>query len=195
MQKIAQERPMDSTGGEAALLRKKADRNQDHLDLMKKANRIVRRKPKNESTPQKIAELQALGFNDDQARRIFEPDAFGDVGFPPYKLTNLRATIKRQYIRAAELEDKERLAKLDDVTITGDGDGVTVLLCYAEDRIRIEHKTKPSETARRELKREGWRWSRLHTCWQRQLTLNACYSARRLLRLGGILEAHRQAGA
>jgi hypothetical protein len=183
---------MDPIGGEAARLRQKADKNEKLLELMKKANRIIRRKPKNESTPQKIAELQALGLKDEQARGIFKPDALGDIGFAPYQLTSVREKVKRQRMRAGELEKKERLAKLDDVTITGDG--VTVLLCYAEDRIRIEHETKPSETARRELKREGWRWSRRNTCWQRQLTRNACDSARRLVQMDGIVEAHRQAG-
>ena len=50
-------------------------------------------------------------------------------------------------------------------------------------RLQVFFPEKPSETVRKELKSNGFRWSPRNKAWQRQLTQNAEYAARRVLGL------------
>lgn len=63
-------------------------------------------------------------------------------------------------------------------------DNCTVVKNYEEDRLQIFHEKKPAPEVISLLKKEAWKWSRNNVCWQRQLTMNACYSAARVI-LGG----------
>jgi predicted PP-loop superfamily ATPase len=49
-------------------------------------------------------------------------------------------------------------------------------------RLQLKFKEKPEPEVREILKSNGFKWSLKNGCWQRQLTGNARYSARRVIR-------------
>ena len=69
----------------------------------KAANLIVRRNPKNQPTPEKLAELEELGLKGSLGTKLFEKDFCGRIGFPDYALTNNGANIRRIKGRIEEL--------------------------------------------------------------------------------------------
>ena len=81
---------------------------------MREANKIVRAKPKNESTPEKVKQLVALGMSEAKAASLFTADFCGRFGFADYELSNLGGritadrkrleSIKHQQAKAAEAE-------------------------------------------------------------------------------------------
>ena len=52
-----------------------------------------------------------------------------------------------------------------------------------QNRLQILFDDKPDEETRAALKSNGFRWSPKNQAWQRQLTRNAEYAARRVLNL------------
>jgi hypothetical protein len=96
---------------------------------------------------------------------------------PSYALQNNLQNIKRIKSRIAELE------KRDSTDYQGweFEDGI-VTIDKEDNRIRIVYNTIPSEEKRQELKKSGWHWSRYNKAWQRQLTDNAIYAAKRVTR-------------
>lgn len=65
-------------------------------------------------------------------------------------------------------------------------DGGTLVWNYEEDRLQILFDNIPEESRRKELKSSGFRWSPRNKAWQRQLTHNAVYAAKRVLNLQNI---------
>ena len=72
-------------------------------------NKIIRKKPKNEKTPEKIEALAVLGIKEVIAVKLFEPDFCGRIGIPSYVNQNLSGNINR---------DKKRLAELERLAVT-----------------------------------------------------------------------------
>lgn len=62
-------------------------------------------------------------------------------------------------------------------------EGGTLVWNYGEDRLQILFDDIPEESKRKELKSSGFRWSPRNQAWQRQLTSNAIYAAKRVLNL------------
>jgi len=62
-------------------------------------------------------------------------------------------------------------------------EGGTLVWNYGEDRLQILFDDIPEESKRKELKSSGFRWSPRNQAWQRQLTSNAVYAAKRVLNL------------
>ncbi len=65
-------------------------------------------------------------------------------------------------------------------------DGGKLVWNYEEDRLQILFDDIPEEGKRKELKSSGFRWSPRFKAWQRQLTTNALYAAKRILNLQNI---------
>ncbi len=59
-------------------------------------------------------------------------------------------------------------------------DGGIVVYNYAENRLQIVYDSKPNADTISTLKRSGFRWSPYFGAWQRQLTSNAKYDAKRI---------------
>ena len=75
-------------------LRAKIEKEEAFHAVTKAVNRIVRRKPKNVSTPAKVAELLKLeGVTENNVGDLFRTDTFGDYGFAPYEIKNRNTTI------------------------------------------------------------------------------------------------------
>lgn len=101
--------------------------------------------------------------------------------FPPYELQSRRGYIKRVADRLAELD--KRQAEQAHPTESTKFDGGEIVRNLEADRLQILFDDKPNEEMRAKLKNNGFRWSPRNKAWQRQLTQNAEYAARRVLGL------------
>lgn len=125
-------------------------------------------------------------LSDEAARKMDESitaaPAFAQKPFPDYELTSLRGKIKRTQARLDELT--ARAAKQeDDPAESTKFDGGEIVRNLEADRLQILFDEKPDEELRTALKQNGFRWSPKYGAWQRQLTQNAEYAARRVLAL------------
>lgn len=140
-------------------------------------NKIVRRKPKNEATPEKLEELRKLGLSEKGLHQIFEPDFCGRIGVSPYVNQNLGGNIKRVKERIESLEKTkqlktERIDLGNDVFVTQDPEAM---------RVFFEFDGKPSDEIRTLLKSKGFRWTPSQGHWGRKLTGNASHAARQVM--------------
>ncbi|MEI6501592.1 MAG: DUF3560 domain-containing protein [Armatimonadota bacterium] len=142
---------------------------------MKAANRICQAKPKNESTPEKIAALEALGLPD--PGRLFTPDFCGRIGFPSYALTNNNGNIRRLRERLSDLERIAAQRAEAPEAIEHQHDGFTIREDADENRVQIIFPGKPNEATRTLLKSHGFRWAPSVGAWQRQLNNAGRYAA------------------
>jgi hypothetical protein len=146
---------------------------------MQAVNAIIRQKPKNEQTPEKLASLASLGFSGAAAVKLFVPDFCGRVGFPDYALTNNSANCRRMAKRIEQLR-----ANASRPNVAQDRGGVQ----YREEdnRVRLVFPGKPPEETRKMLKAHGFRWSPTAGAWQRHLNSAGRFAAEQVLKaLGG----------
>lgn len=140
----------------------------------KAVNKILQRKPKNLTTPEKVAALvELLKVSEATAAKLFEPDCMGYVGFPPYHLQNRNANIRRLRERLTERE-----ANANTETTETEHDGFTVREDADLNRVQIIFPGKPDEATRSLLKSHGFRWAPSEGAWQRQLNANGRYAAK-----------------
>lgn len=139
-------------------------------ETMRSANKIIHSKPKNESTPEKIAALEAMGLPNPS--RLFDPDFCGRIGFPDYALQNNNGNIRRLRERLAQVE-----ASAGTETTETAHNGFTVREDAELNRVQIIFPGKPDETTRSLLKSRGFRWAPSEGAWQRQLNSAGRYAA------------------
>lgn len=118
-------------------------------------NKIVRRKPRAQRTPEKIAELIALGLTESTAEKLFVNKPGYGCGIPSYVNQNLGGRIKaardRLEIVRAQRKNKEAAeASETGVTVHVNAYGSNVVT-FAE---------KPSRDVLDALKAAGYRWGR-----------------------------------
>ena len=89
-----------------------------------------------------------------------------------FDLPNVAQRMKEKLQAVREQENKEMTFE-----------GGTLVWNYEEDRLQILFNDIPEEGKRKELKSSGFRWSPRNKAWQRQLTSNAVYAAKRVLNL------------
>lgn len=99
------------------------------------------------------------------------------IPFPPYELQNNNGNMKRVKARIAELERRAASPAPEGWTFDGGSVGANV----AENRLQIFFDEVPDEDTRAALKSHGFRWARSVGAWQRQLTDNAVYAAKRIV--------------
>lgn len=156
-------------------LQEKVDTLQRLQDMMKAANKICRSKKL--ADVEKVDELVALGFKEQQANMLIAPvERWQVVGFAPSQLTNNLAKIKDAQARIARLT---RIAESEDREL--EANGVTVQICNSEERMRLHYDGKPDIATIAMLKQAGFKWLPSNMAWQRQLTDNAYYAAARVL--------------
>lgn len=146
-------------------LRAKLEKAERFQGLMKSVNAIVRRAPKNQRTPEKVADLVALGVSDTTAEKLFVPDYCGQVGFPGYALSNNSAEIRRLKARLENVEQKQNLTarpvrRIGEIEIRDNTEFQKVELYFPE---------KPAPTVIDFLKANGFRWIRSAGCWARSI--------------------------
>ena len=96
--------------------------------------------------------------------------------FESYELSNNNANIRRLKARIEELEKRQEEPAPDGWTF----DGGEVVMNKEENRLQILFDGKPDEQTRSVLKSYGFRWAPSQGAWQRQLTENAIYAAKKI---------------
>ncbi len=145
-------------------LRKKIEDAEKLQEIMKSTNRIVRSKPKNERTDEKVKKLIELGLKSFTAEKLFMPDFCGRIGFADYQLTNNNANIRRMKQRLVTLETKSQAE-----TTEVEHNGFKIVENVEENRIQIIFPGKPNYEIRKVLKSNGFRWAPSQGAWQRHL--------------------------
>jgi hypothetical protein len=145
--------PISSDDSDAvAKLRAKIEKAEAFQELMKAANRVIRKKSL--SDEKKIAALIELGIAESVAHELFTPDYMDNMGFPGYRLSNNNANIRRMKQRIEQLEK----AAQDETTEIEVGE-VRVVDNVEENRVQIIFPDKPSAEIRARLKSNGFRWA------------------------------------
>lgn len=159
---------------EVERLQEKIDNLTRNQEMMKAANKIVRDKKLAEI--EKIDELVALGFREETAMKILEPDYCGRIGFPSYALTNNLAKIKdaearmKRHATLAQQEDEIHKYSWGELHVD-----------YSDERYRFIFDGKPAQEVINLMKSNAFKWSRSNSAWQRQITANAKYAVNRMI--------------
>ena len=138
-------------------------------EMMKAANKIIRNKKLAEV--EKVDELVALGFTEQQSVQIMTPDYIGRVGFPSFALSNNLAKIKdaeyrmKQHEAMAGKKDEEKEYPWGKLQTS-----------YSDERYRFIFDGKPAGEVINLMKSHGFKWSRANMAWQRQITPNAKFA-------------------
>ena len=163
------------TGGVIGNLEREIAKRKADQETYKAINKIAKRKKGTDA--EKVAEIvAATGFSEATARKTITPGDFGDVGLPAYMLTNNLAQIKRLEERLQSETSRAQVVEADYPF-----DGGTVSYAVEDERLRIVFDTKPDEALRGQLRGAGFVYSPTNSAWQRKLTGNAVYAARRIL--------------
>lgn len=148
-------------------LKAKLAKLEDARARMVEANRAIR------SGKSDAVLADITGMPVDDARKLREPDSFGNIGFPAYKLTNVGNEVRRLKARIEELEAKAwEPAKAPE--LVGE-----VRIEESDNRVRIIFPGKPAEDLRKRMKSEGFRYSPSAGAWQRMPTAWVWELARR----------------
>ncbi|NTU68946.1 MAG: DUF3560 domain-containing protein [Chlorobiaceae bacterium] len=164
-------------------LREKLAKLEEVQEMMKAANKIIQRKPKNEATSEKIEKLVALGFKEATAVKLFE-GARWEIGFQGFQLSNNNAKINATKKRIEELE---RAGSIE--YSRKEYEGFAVIVDPDLNRIQIDFESvaiyrELCERTGLNMRRYGFVFSRRDgNCWQRKITGNASYAARQVIRL------------
>ena len=144
-------------------------------ERMKAANRII--KNLKQTQEEKIEALCRLGFERRNAEELFVPNCFGQIGFADFTIRNNGANIRRLKKR---LESVARLKSTPTKEYTiGE---VRIVENTEANRLQVFFPEKPSETARKELKSNGFRWASIAACWQSYLNERQKYRIERILK-------------
>ena len=158
---------------EVERLQEKIEKLTERQERMKAANKIVRDKKMAEV--EKVDELVALGFSDEDAVLVLHPKYdFQHPGFASYELSNNLAKIKD-----AEARMKRHAAMAERAT-EGDEEHEykwgKLVVCYDDERYRFLFDGKPSADVISLMKSNGFKWSPANKAWQRQITANARFA-------------------
>ncbi len=165
---------VEAAGGEAEVMKDKLLRAEEHQELMKAVNKILRSKKL--SDDEKAQQVHTdFGLSEQLIHELMNPD-WGKPGFASYQLTNNNTNIRRMRERVAELQKKE-----DTPTTEIKFDGGTVIDNCDDDRVQIDFDEKPDDAMRAKLKGHGWRWAPSVMMWQRKRTNAAMRSAKEIL--------------
>ena len=162
---------------EVERLQEKLDNLKASQEKMKAANKIIRDKKLAEI--EKVDELVALGFSEQNALELMEPDFCGRIGFADYALRNNLAVIKD-----TEAKIKRHAAMAERAT---QGDEVheypwgKVVVAFGDERYRFIFDGKPAPEVIKLMKSNAFKWSPANSAWQRQITANAKYAVKRMI--------------
>lgn len=171
---LTMEQPILSGDAQAIeLLEEKLESLKESQERMKAVNKAVKMK----DTAKGDELLKDMGYSDKQIKEFREPDFCGRIGFPSYALQNNNANIKRV---------ESRLNKLRAAKEKGNQEAENKFFKTVENadimRLQLFFDGKPEDKVRDILKSNGFKWSPKNGCWQRQLTENAKYALKRVVK-------------
>lgn len=150
-------------------------------ELMKKMNAAYKKFLKNP------ASLATSGLSEKQQALIKDfhanpPErAWSKAPFPPYKLQNQSANIRRIQDRIETLSKLKAMPEKEE-KYTG---GVSISHDPDDARIRVRFPGKPSPEVIKQIKSRGFIWSPTNGAWQRQLNGNGTYATDELMKALG----------
>jgi len=136
-------------------LEAKIEKAEQQQERMKAVNSIVRSKPKNELTEEKITKLVRLGQSEVAARAVFEPDFAGRIGIPSYALQNNNANIRRMKERVKDITHRQKKT----AAAENSPNGVTVERRTEHNWAIVTFAEKPERDILNTLRNAGYRWS------------------------------------
>lgn len=171
---LTMEQPILSGDAQAIeLLEEKLESLKENQEMMKAVNKAVKMK----DTAKGDEALKDMGYSDEQIKGFREPDFCGRIGFPSYALQNNNANIKRV---------ESRLNSLKAAKEKGNQESENKFFKIVENsdimRLQLFFDGKPEDKVRGILKSNGFKWSPKNGCWQRQLTSNAKYALKRVIK-------------
>lgn len=154
-------------------LEKKLKDLKEMQEKMKAANKAIRMK----DTAKGNKALRGLGYTEEQIIELRKPDWCNRVGFPPYALTNNNQNIHRVEERLKALKAaKEQKSTEQENKYFKVVENTEIM------RLQLFFDGKPGADVRDILKSNGFRWSPRNECWQRQLTNNAKYALKQIIK-------------
>jgi hypothetical protein len=156
-------------------------------EAMKAANRIIKSKPKNELTDAKLEKLTKIrGISESAARKLFEKDFCGRIGFPAYSLQNNNANIRRMKERLVSLEQAAQAEHKET-----EYEGFTVIENPEENRIQIDFDSRQAymdmcKDKGINLRSHGFKYSKYNGVWQRHLNNAGRYAVKRVIEEMGV---------
>ena len=157
----------------------------DLQEKMKAANRAIRMK----DTEKGDEALGDLGFSSEQIKELRKPDSLGRVGFPDYELTNNNANIHRLETRLEELKKTKAAG-----TTETECEFCRIVENTDLMRIQLIFDGKPDLEVRDILKANGFHWAPSQNAWQRQLTSNGKYAAKRAIEQITAMQSAQEGG-
>jgi len=165
---------IEAAGGEAEVMKEKLHKAEEHQELMKAVNNILRSKKLSDEEKAQQVHID-FGLPEQLIHELMTPD-WGKPGFASYQLTNNNANIRRMRERVGELQKKE-----DTPTTEIKFGGWTIIDNCEDDRIQIDFDEKPDDAMCAKLNEAGWRWAPSKVLWQRKRTNAAMRSAKEIL--------------
>lgn len=142
-------------------------------EQMKAANKAIRLK----DTEAGDDLLREMGYSEESITELRKPDFCGRVGYPDYELSNNNANIHRV---------EERLKSLKAAKDRGSSEQEYKTFKVVENteamRYQIIFDGKPDADVRNLLKSNGFKWAPSQGAWQRQLTNNARYALKQVIK-------------
>ena len=108
-------------------------------------------------------------------KRVQEAYSWERQPFPPYRLTNNNAEIRRIKKRIESLQTNQ-----EPDYVGWQFEGGEAVINKEKNRLQLLFDKKPSEEQRTTLKANGFRWAPSDKAWQSQLNHNAFYAANRI---------------
>lgn len=127
------------------------------------------------------------GISDDEAAKLDKDieNSYYEVPYPPYVLQNNNANIRRIKERIENIKKlKQQAAEKEAETVNDDyGNELFDVVENSElMRLQLLFGYKPEADVRNILKKHGFRWSPKNSAWQRQLTNNARYAVKSVIK-------------
>ena len=154
------------------LLKEKLTKLETRQQQMKDVNRAYKRGGI-EAVREQFGDRYAL-----ESAKTLQAQPYYDKPFPGYALTNNNANIRRVKERIQELEKKAQAAPNPAIV----GSGFRIVEDTEDNRLRFFFDERPDRETTRKMKQAGFRFSRQHMAWQRQITNQARYKAEDMAR-------------
>jgi hypothetical protein len=144
---------------------------------MKDMNKILKSK---KTTKAEKIEIFTEKYPKINILELLKPDFAGQTGFAGFYLTNNNAKINN--LKKDIIAEQRRAEKYAEGNKEHKFEGLTIIENVDENRLQLIFDDKPDYNTRAKLKSYGLRWSPKNTAWQRQLTNNAVYSIKLLIK-------------
>ena len=153
-------------------LKEKLAKLQKAQDQMKACNKIIKDKKDN-----KIERLAEILGSKEGAEQLLKPDFCGRVGFASFNLTNNNAAIKAAESRIKQLESQKQ-QETKEIKIAG----IKFVQNAELMRLQFFFDGKPVREVIDVMKKHGFKWSPLNSCWQRLWNGNAIYAIKHFIK-------------